>query len=279
MRRLTLLLSLPSLILTAQPVTTQMTLPTPDGFTLSGTLTVPDTKGKHPVVILAHQFRSDRNGWSPLTEKLNERGLATLALDLRGHGQSVDQLGTTVAVTSDFLPSAHLVGFDKIPDDLVLAANWVRKQKGIDGRHLGLAGASVGGFSVLLAAPRIKPSVILVLSPAGMEAFGPDARTHMVSAATKAHTLLMAFVSSGDKEAADNVEALRPLFGTNIRTFDGNRHGFDFLPESSDTMAVFFGEYLMHPHTGKAAPAAKPAPQEPAAAPADPSTVLTPTNP
>jgi dienelactone hydrolase len=278
MRRLTLLLSLPALLVAAEPATTEMRLTTSDGYTLSGTLTVPAGRGKHPVVILAHQFRSNRNGWAPLTGKLNERGLATLALDLRGHGQSTDQAGTTVAVTNDFLPSAHLVGFDQIPEDLALAAAWVRKQKGIDGRHLGLAGSSVGAFSVLLAAPKVKPATILVLSPAGMEAFGTDARERMVSATTRAHAVLMAFVSSGDKEADENAAPLRPIYGSNIRIFEGNRHGFDFLEEYSDTMAVFFGEYLLHPHSGNV-PAVKPqAAPTPETAPAS-STVLTPQAP
>jgi dienelactone hydrolase len=224
------------------------------------------------VVILAHQFRSDRTGWAPLAEELNQRGLATLALDLRGHGKSTEQAGTIVAVTNDFLPSAHLIGFDQIPSDLAQAAAWVRKQKGIDGRHLGLAGSSVGAFSVLLAAPKIKPEVVLALSPAGMDAFGKDARARMVSAVTHAHPILMAFVSVDDKEASDNVAPLKALFGTDIRSFDGNQHGFDFLEQHSTTMAVFFAEYLLHPHTGKAAAQAPAKEQTPAA-------VLTPAAP
>lgn len=248
MRRLTLLLSLPALLVTAQAATTEMSLTTPDGYTLSGTLTVPEGKGRHPVVILAHQFQSDRNNWSALTSKLQERGLATLALDLRGHGASTDQAGVKVAVTGDFMPSAHLVGFDQIPSDLALAAAWVRKQKGVDGRHLGLAGSSVGAFASLLAAPKIRPNVVLALSPAGREAFGDRARDRMVSAATRAHAAVMAFVSMDDKEASENVEPLKPIFGANIRTFEGSRHGFDFLEQHSDVMAVFFAEYLLHPH-------------------------------
>jgi dienelactone hydrolase len=265
MRRLTLLLTLPALLATAQAATTEMSLTTQDGYTLYGTLTVPDGMGRHPVVILAHQFRSDRNGWAPLAAKLQARGLATLALDLRGHGASTDQAGVKVAVTGDFLPSARLVGLDQIPSDLALAANWVRKQKGVNGRRVGLAGSSVGAFASLLAAPKIRPDVVLALSPAGMEAFGDRARDRMVSAATRAHTSVMAFVSMGDKEALDNVEPLKANFGANIRTFEGSRHGFDFLDAHSDVMAVFFAEYLLHPHMLR--PTAEPAPQPEAAAP------------
>ncbi len=52
-----------------------MSLPSPDGFTLKGTLTLPAAKGKVPVVILAHQFHADRTGWGPLVERLQARGI------------------------------------------------------------------------------------------------------------------------------------------------------------------------------------------------------------
>ena len=73
-------------ILSAQPVAREMSLVTPDGFILKGTLSVPIMAGPRPVVILAHQFRAYRDGWKVLTADLNARGIATLALDLRGHG-------------------------------------------------------------------------------------------------------------------------------------------------------------------------------------------------
>ena len=73
--------------------------------------------------------------------------------------------------TDDFMASAKAIGFDHIPGDLALAAAWLRKQPGIDGRRLGLAGASLGAFSALLAAPATHPLAILALSPAGTGAF------------------------------------------------------------------------------------------------------------
>src|SRR5512141_37699 len=80
--------------LAAAPSTTEMALTSADGFALKGTLTLPGTKGKAPVVILAHQFHADRSGWAPLTEKLLARGIGVLALDLRGHGESAMKNGT-----------------------------------------------------------------------------------------------------------------------------------------------------------------------------------------
>jgi pimeloyl-ACP methyl ester carboxylesterase len=203
------------------------------------------------VVILVHQFRSDRTGWAPLTEKLNSRGVATLALDLRGHGQSTQAGGAAESITATYMTASETAGFDQIPSDLALVASWVRKQKGIDGRHVGLAGSSEGAFAALLAANTIKPTVILALSPLGAEAFGPRARERMVAATTRAHAALMAFSAEGDKETEENLAPLRPIYGSNIRTFEGGQRGFEYLEQHSDVIAVFFAEYLLHPHTGR----------------------------
>lgn len=273
MRRLALLLSLPTLLFAAEPSVREMNLTTPDGYTLSGTLTVPATRGRHPAVLLVHPFQSNREGWDPLVAKLNERGLATLALDLRGHGRSLRQGEAEPSITSTYLTAAEAAGFDQIPADLTLAASWLRKQKGIDGRHLGLAGADEGAFAALLASSKLRPTVTLALSPLGAEGFGPGAQHRLVTAATRAHAALMAFVSLGDQEPEDNLAPLRPMYGSNIRGLEGRQRGLAFLETHSDVMAVFFAEYLLHPHTGKGIEK----PQEAAAPPS--GTVLTPATP
>jgi len=82
MRLTHLLAPLASLALLAAPAntltSTEMALTSSDGFALKGTLNLPAAKGKIPVVILAHQFRSDRSGWNPLIERLAARGIGTL---------------------------------------------------------------------------------------------------------------------------------------------------------------------------------------------------------
>jgi dienelactone hydrolase len=261
MRTLCLLAPLATLTLVAAPAATEMTLTSADGFALKGTLTLPAAKGKAPVVILAHQFGANRAGWAPLAERLAARGIGTLALDLRGHGASTQKAGAQVAVTDDFMASARAVGFDQIPADLAQAAAWLRKQPGVDGRRIGLAGASVGGFSVLLASPEVKPVAILSLSPAGAGAFGDGAVEKLKAAQLRGRATVLVLASSDDKEAFANAQALRDLPGVDVNLKDGNEHGFAYFKERADLMAVFFGEYLTYHHTGKtyAATSAKPA--------------------
>ena len=235
----------------SEPSAVDMSLTTPDGFVLKGTLALPPAKGKVPVVILAHQFHADRSGWAPLAEKLHARGIGTLALDLRGHGASTQKAGAEVKVSDDFAASAKAVGFDQIPADLALAAGWVRKQPGVDGRRLGLAGSSVGAFSVILAEPQVHPVAVLSLSPAGNVAFGDHAAADLKTAVLKGQASLLVLAAADDKGAFDNAEALKGLPGVEVLASEGKAHGFDFFKDRTDTMAVFFGEYLTYHHIGQ----------------------------
>ena len=261
MRTLRLLAPLASLTLVAAPASTEMVLTSADGYVLKGTLTLPATKGKAPVVILAHQFGANRAGWTPLAERLAARGIGTLALDLRGHGTSTQKAGAEVAVSTDFVASAKAVGFDQIPADLAQAAAWLRKQPGVDGRRIGLAGSSVGAFSVLMASPDVKPVAILSLSPAGTFAFGDGAREKLKGALLRGRATVLVLASTGDKDAFENAQVLKGLPGVAVNLKDGDEHGFAYFKERADLMAVFFGEYLTYHHTGKtyAAASAKPA--------------------
>ncbi|MDR3683956.1 MAG: alpha/beta hydrolase [Geothrix sp.] len=263
MRTPHLLAPLATLALVAAPAnppsSTEMALTSSDGFALKGTLRLPEAKGKVPVVILAHQFHSDRSGWDPLVVRLAALGIGTLALDLRGHGASTMKGGAEVAVSDDFAASAKAVGFDLIPADLAQAATWLRAQAGVDARRIGLAGSSVGALSVLLAAPGVKPVAVLSLSPAGAVAFGEGVQEKLRGAVVQGRATTLVLASSGDKNAYENALALKDQPGVSLVLLEGNEHGFAYFKEHADLMAGFFGEYLTYHHTGEAhaAPAAK----------------------
>ncbi len=240
-----------------------MSLTTADGFVLKGTLSLPGTrgKGKHgrrvPVVILAHQFNSNQAGWGDLPGQLHALGIGTLNLDLRGHGASTHKGDGTSAVTSDFFASAKAVGFDQIPSDLVQVATWLRKQKGVDGRRLGMAGSSVGGFSVILASAKVHPVAVLALSPAGSPVFGEHSRDDLAAAQRRGRAALFVMTAKDDQDAAENGKVLQGIPGALVDTVEGNAHGFAFLKDRGHVMAKFFNQYLVHFHSG-AEPAAKP---------------------
>src|SRR5690606_35607251 len=70
------------------PEAREVRFPTGDGVTITGTLQ-PAARPDAPLVILVHQLGGTRAEWAPLLERLHARAaVATLAIDLRGHGAS-----------------------------------------------------------------------------------------------------------------------------------------------------------------------------------------------
>ena len=67
-----------------------VTFLTDDSVHLRGTYWDPRENG-HTSVLLLHDFRSDRSIWDPYIAAFRSRGWGVLAVDLRGHGESVRQ--------------------------------------------------------------------------------------------------------------------------------------------------------------------------------------------
>ncbi len=116
-----------------------------------------------PAVVLLHMFRSDRYAWQTLVGTFRERGIATLFLDLRGHGESTrgpggEDLSLQVRDRDPAL-------FNAMWQDAAGAVQWL-VDHGHRREHIGLLGASVG-CSVAVDAARRDPSLrtVGVLTP------------------------------------------------------------------------------------------------------------------
>src|SRR5262245_23651527 len=67
-----------------------VTFSTDDNLLIRGEFVRPmASHEKAPIVILVHMYRSDHSTFAPLLPALRAAGFAVLAIDLRGHGQSV----------------------------------------------------------------------------------------------------------------------------------------------------------------------------------------------
>ena len=143
-----------------------VTIRTPAGITLAGTLTVPiahPARGAPAVVTITGSGTQDRdeailgvNGFRPfreLADTLGRRGIAVLRLDDRGAGGS--EMGPPGATSADFA------------DDIRAALAYLRTQKEIDGDRLGIVGHSEGGLiAPMIAAtdPRLR-GIVLMAGP------------------------------------------------------------------------------------------------------------------
>ena len=119
-------------------------VPTPGGFSLAGTLTVPKgANGPVPAVVtITGSGQEDRDeaipmvrGYRPfrqVADTLGRNGIAVLRLDDRGYGESGGDASR--ATSADFA------------DDVRAALAWLRTRPEIDGRRLALLGHSEGGL-------------------------------------------------------------------------------------------------------------------------------------
>lgn len=144
-----------------------LTLVTDDGVELAADWYAghPDGLAQGGAVILLHMYRSDRRAWQPVRDELHRAGLATLALDLRGHGESAALGGAQGADLAARVAARETAVFQAMDHDVAAAVAWLEAQR-FEPRRIGLMGASVG-CSVALRAARADPRLggVVALSP------------------------------------------------------------------------------------------------------------------
>jgi len=102
---------------------------------------------KLPGVIYLHEGARDRHSWYPLTIQSAGRGMAVLAIDLRGFGENPDQVGNA-HVSATGLSDADWL---KMLDDVRNAISFLAIKPDIDAGHLAIVGSGIGANLALLA--------------------------------------------------------------------------------------------------------------------------------
>jgi pimeloyl-ACP methyl ester carboxylesterase len=125
------------------PDPNRVTIPTSDGISLAGTWRPIPGVPKAPAVLLIHDFSRERREWDVLAHDFLVHGLATLAIDLRGHGESTrKQGGETVRPSPRFLRDPR-----SFPRDAKAALDWLRERS----PAVGAIGLSTGANLAVLA--------------------------------------------------------------------------------------------------------------------------------
>ncbi|MQY25497.1 alpha/beta hydrolase family protein [Nocardia aurantia] len=137
-------------------------------ITVAGTVTVPDSPGPHPaVVLIAGSGPNDRDeqifGHKPfllLADTLTRAGYAVLRTDKRGVG------GTGGALND--------ADYRDLADDTAAGVGYLRGRADIDAAHIGLLGHSEGGYLAPLVAARANSGVAFVILMAGPAVAGAE---------------------------------------------------------------------------------------------------------
>lgn len=194
---------------------TTVSFPAMDGVTIVGDFSMPTNAKK--AVLLLHMMPATRQSFTSLSAELNKAGFATLAIDLRGHGEST---------------SAGKLDYTKFQDkdhqasrlDVDAAMNFL-KGKGFGESHIVFVGASIGANLALDAMYRYKSTERGVLLSPGLDYRG--VKTEQTMKALSAHQKVWLIAAEGDTYSADSVRTLQKLnpAGATLTMFKGSDHG------------------------------------------------------
>ncbi|MFH0702127.1 MAG: alpha/beta hydrolase [bacterium] len=206
-----------------------------DGFNLAGILDIPQkasVKNKAPLVIFIHSIGRDKTSWKDYTYKVKNLDMATLNLDLRGHGQSIKDKNGKSKYWQNFKDEE----FGKYPDDLISAINYLKKEyPEVNTNKIAIIATSIGVNAAIIAGSKDKNNIktLVLLSPVSKYK-GIDSRTQLVEYGN--HPVLM-MVSEKDKFAySSSLDLIRYAQGKKVlKVFPYGGHGTDLLkfqPES-----------------------------------------------
>lgn len=126
-----------------------------DGFNMTGNIYLPKAAPgkKVPVVILLHAIGSSKENWANLPDLILEKGYACLALDLRGHGQSVLN-GKLKQRSWMYFTNAN---YAKYPQDVLFAIDAIKTEyaKKIDTNRIIFVGNNIGANTAVLVSAKL----------------------------------------------------------------------------------------------------------------------------
>ena len=118
-----------------------------NGFKLNGTLFMPSGASRYrrlPGAVMCHGYGGDGLAFENSARTLASEGIITLTFDFRGHGASGGTLDGSIV------------------NDVIDAWDFLRSQPEVDHKSMGLIGHSMGAFSAILAAGKLKKAKVLV---------------------------------------------------------------------------------------------------------------------
>jgi dienelactone hydrolase len=218
----------------------RVSFPTVDGVTIIGTWN--EAVGATGAAVLLHMMPATRASWAALQAALAGQGLSSLAIDLRGHGESTRGAEGTLAYKG-FTDEQHQAS----RMDVEAAVNWLRA-KGLKPERIVLIGASIGAnlaLSALADEPRLPAAVLL----------SPGADYHGLKALEEAEGLnpeqaLYILASADDATSFSDSRRLRDMAPVERKTLvelTAAGHGTTMLegdPTKAQDIATWAGTML-----------------------------------
>lgn len=138
-----------------------------DGFHIIGQIYIPKkttVKNKVPLVIFLHSIGKDSTEWGTFPSTVKEQlKVATLNVDLRGHGKSILNKNSRKVYWQNFRDK----DFKKYPYDVIDVLKYIKEQyPEIDNSKVVFVGASLGANTALMTGSYgVNAKTIIMLSP------------------------------------------------------------------------------------------------------------------
>lgn len=207
-----------------------------EGWELVGDLLLPDSEELLPVVLMLNQAAGDRTPYEDLAQHLAARGIASLRLDLRGHGESIN-LGRFVPGERQRDP---MIWDAEV--DVTAAHQFLASHTHLDGNRIGIVGASYSGEEMAEAGRAAGyAQAYTVLSPGSFS----EASIAGVDAAGVPWLFITA---KNDRFLQEITAALQAQSQTaELVVLPGSRHATDILdahPDVAERIAVWLAQRL-----------------------------------
>ncbi len=179
---------------------------------------------KSPGVILLPMYGHARDSWRSLAPVLLAEGFTVLALDLRGHGESLRQGDRVLNYNSARQGGENL--FPLMYRDVIAAKKYLIESAGVDPDRVSLVGASVGS-SVAIDTAGHDPAVrsMVLLSP-GKNYQGMDS---MAQAKKVPRMPMLVLSNDREKSQAEDLVQILPGGAASLAVYDGAGHGTQML--------------------------------------------------
>jgi len=186
--------------------------------------------GSEHAVLLLHMMPATKESWEAFAEELHRKGFTVLAIDLRGHGESVEQEGNILNY-KDFTDAEHQESIA----DVEAAVAYLQEQGAID---IDIVGASIGANLALWYQsehPEVHKTILLspgtnyrgIITEPFAEGLSEEQEVYFV-----AGTL--------DGSAVDMAKQIQSKISgrTEVKIYESSAHGTDLFAEDESLMDI-----------------------------------------
>lgn len=204
--------------------TEAVTLKADDGVAIAATYRASAAQNA-PGVVLIHSLGADRRRWDVFAERLRRAGYASIAIDMRGHGESLRRGDATLDYRK--FSAADWLGVTRDID----SAKRALVARGALADNVILIGASIGAnLALRYAAAHAEIPAVVLISP-GLDYHGVETEQEIVNYGDRPSLLM---TSDGDSYSASSCAALKTRASgqCELRQYPGAAHGVDLLDAS-----------------------------------------------